>query len=143
MASIVKVGIFTYSKPPICRQSKVLNGISGFRSVSFFSGRTKKFPTLHSQPAPLRFRVSCVAKSDTLDKVCEIVKQQLALPEGTAVTGESTFSALGADSLDTVEIVMSLEEVFGINVEEENAQSITTVQDAADLIEKLVEAKSS
>lgn len=42
-----------------------------------------------------------------------------------------------------VEIVMGLEEAFGINVEEENAQSITTVQDAADLIEKLVEAKSS
>ena len=38
---------------------------------------------------------------------------------------------------------MGLEEVFGISVEEESAQSITTVQDAADLIEKLVDAKSS
>ncbi|CAA0807121.1 Acyl carrier protein 4- chloroplastic [Striga hermonthica] len=38
-----------------------------------------------------------------------------------------------------VEIVMGLEEEFGISVEEESAQSITTVQDAADLIEKLLE----
>jgi uncharacterized protein (DUF697 family) len=40
-----------------------------------------------------------------------------------------------------VEIVMGLEEAFGISVEEESAQSIATVQDAADLIEKLVEKK--
>lgn len=40
-----------------------------------------------------------------------------------------------------VEIVMGLEEAFGITVEEESAQSITTVQEAADLIEKLVEKK--
>lgn len=40
-----------------------------------------------------------------------------------------------------VEIVMGLEEEFGISVEEENAQSITTVQDAADLIEQLLEKK--
>lgn len=41
-----------------------------------------------------------------------------------------------------VEIVMGLEEEFGISVEEESAQSITTVQDAADLIDKLLETKS-
>lgn len=42
-----------------------------------------------------------------------------------------------------VEIVMGLEEEFGITVEEESAQSIATVQDAADLIEKLVEKSSA
>jgi hypothetical protein len=42
------------------------------------------------------------AKQETVDKVCSIVKRQLALPDGTAVTGESKFSELGADSLDTV-----------------------------------------
>ncbi|KAK1257132.1 hypothetical protein QJS04_geneDACA022969 [Acorus gramineus] len=82
-----------------------------------------------------------MAKPETVDKVCEIVKKQLALSDDSTVTGESKFAALGADSLDTVEIVMSLEEAFGISVEEESAQSIATVQDAADLIEKLVEAK--
>ncbi|RWW29643.1 hypothetical protein GW17_00005820 [Ensete ventricosum] len=73
-------------------------------------------------------------------KVCEIVKKQLALSEDTSITGRSKFSELGADSLDTVEIVMGLEEAFGITVEEDSAQSIVTVQDAADLIEDLVMA---
>lgn len=74
--------------------------------------------------------------------MCDIVKKQLALPDESAVTGESKFAALGADSLDTVEIVMGLEEEFGITVEEESAQSITTVQDAADMIDKLLETKA-
>jgi acyl carrier protein len=42
------------------------------------------------------------AKAETVKKVCDIVKKQLALPDESAVTGESKFSALGADSLDTV-----------------------------------------
>jgi len=42
------------------------------------------------------------AKPETVDKVCEIVKKQLALADTTSVTGESKFSDLGADSLDTV-----------------------------------------
>jgi acyl carrier protein len=92
---------------------------------------------------PARFRVSCAAKPETVTKVCEIVKKQLALPDDSAVSGESKFAALGADSLDTVEIVMGLEEEFGISVEEESAQSIATVQDAADLIEKLIEKKGA
>ncbi|OAY64246.1 Acyl carrier protein 1, chloroplastic [Ananas comosus] len=82
------------------------------------------------------------AKKETVDKVCEIVKKQLALADGTAVTGESKFTELGADSLDTVEIVMGLEEAFEISVDEGSAQEIATVQDAADLIEQLVEAKA-
>ncbi|KAI7732473.1 hypothetical protein M8C21_012529, partial [Ambrosia artemisiifolia] len=83
------------------------------------------------------------AKPETVDKVCGIVRKQLAIKDDTPVTGESKFAALGADSLDTVEIVMGLEEEFGITVEEESAQSIATVQDAADLIEKLVEKTSA
>ncbi|KAH7573635.1 hypothetical protein JRO89_XS03G0184100 [Xanthoceras sorbifolium] len=101
----------------------------------------KSFPSLSLRSAPSRFRISCAAKPETVDKVCKIVKKQLALADDATVTGESKFSALGADSLDTVEIVMGLEEEFGISVEEESAQSIATVQDAADLIEKLIEKK--
>lgn len=41
-----------------------------------------------------------------------------------------------------VEIVISLEEEFGINVEEDSSQNITTIQEAADLIEKFVESKA-
>ncbi|KAL6535360.1 acyl carrier protein [Orobanche minor] len=115
------------------------NQVSNLRKVSLsFSG--KGFPS-HRLPA-LRSRVACAAaKPETVSKVVEIVKKQLALPEDRDVSGESKFATLGADSLDTVEIVMGLEEEFGISVEEESAQSITTVQDAADLIEKLLEKK--
>ncbi|GAB2287375.1 hypothetical protein Dimus_021755 [Dionaea muscipula] len=87
-------------------------------------------------------RVSCAAKKETVDKICQIVKKQLALPDETAVTAESEFVKLGADSLDTVEVIMAFEEEFGITVEEESAQAITTVQGAADLIEKLIEQKA-
>ncbi|KAF3779557.1 Acyl carrier protein 2 [Nymphaea thermarum] len=82
------------------------------------------------------------AKPETVEKVCHIVKKQLALPDASAISAESKFSALGADSLDTVEIVMGLEEEFGITVGEDTAQSIVTVQDAADLIEELMSKKT-
>ncbi|KAG8658782.1 acyl carrier protein 1, chloroplastic isoform X1 [Manihot esculenta] len=117
------------------------NGISSLRLVSLpISGRS--YPSLRLQKSSSRFRVSCAqAKPETLNKVCEIVRNQLALAPDTVVNGESKFVALGADSLDTVEIVMGLEEEFGISVEEETAQSIVSVQDAADLIEELLEKK--
>ncbi|KAF8753082.1 hypothetical protein HU200_011736 [Digitaria exilis] len=108
-----------------------------------FSAASKGNGFLRLQPVPMRFAVCCAAKKDTVDKVCEIVKKQLAVPEGTEVCGASKFSDLGADSLDTVEIVMGLEEEFQISVEESSAQSIATVEDAAELIDKLVEEKSS
>ena len=77
-----------------------------------------------------------------MQKVCNIVRKQLALPAESELTPDTKFSALGADSLDTVEIVMGLEEEFGITVEEDGSQNISTVQEAADLIEKLVQDKS-
>ncbi|CAN1857566.1 Acyl carrier protein 1, chloroplastic, partial [Linum perenne] len=97
------------------------------------------FPVSGRSVPSLSLRRGLQAKPETVEKVVAIVKKQLALPDDTAVDGESKFSALGADSLDTVEIVMGLEEEFNITVEEESAQSITTVQEAADMIEKLVE----
>ncbi|XP_073276418.1 acyl carrier protein 1, chloroplastic-like isoform X2 [Primulina huaijiensis] len=111
------------------------NQVSNLRKASLSFGG-KGF--LNWKRPALRFRVSCAAKPETVSKVCEIVRKQLALPADRDVTGDSKFATLGADSLDTVEIVMGLEEEFGISVEEESAQSITTVQDAADLIEKLM-----
>ncbi|KAF9670029.1 hypothetical protein SADUNF_Sadunf13G0026000 [Salix dunnii] len=123
------------------RPGMAASRVSGLKPVSVsIQGRNILSFGLRSIPAR-RLRVSCAAKPETIDKVCEIVKKQLALSDEIPVNGESKFTTLGADSLDTVEIVMGLEEAFGISVEEESAQSITTVQDAADLIEKLVEKK--
>jgi len=121
-------------------KNRVTTTISSLTAVSL-PNQMRTFPSVRLLPVSQRFRVSCAAKKETVDKVCEIVRKQLALPADSAVTGESKFTQLGADSLDTVEIVMGLEEEFGISVEEESAQTITTVQDAADLIDKLVEKK--
>ncbi|XP_070665727.1 acyl carrier protein 1, chloroplastic-like isoform X2 [Malus domestica] len=119
-------------------QNLALSRTNGLKSVSL-AGYGRSSLSLGLQQRSLRLRVSCAAKPETVAKVSKIVRKQLALPDDSAVTGESKFSELGADSLDTVEIVMGFEEEFGISVEEDSAQTIATVQDAADLIEKLVE----
>ena len=70
------------------------------------------------------------------DKVKSIVAEQLGVkPE--EVTLEAKFvEDLGADSLDTVELVMALEEEFGIEIPDEDAEKITTVGDAIKYIEE-------
>ena len=68
------------------------------------------------------------------DKVKEIIIQNLNVP-GENVTPEAKFiEDLGADSLDTVELVMAFEEEFGIEVPDEEAEKITTVKEAIDYI---------
>jgi acyl carrier protein len=64
------------------------------------------------------------------EKVKKIIIDQLGVDEAE-VTGEAKFiDDLGADSLDTVELVMALEEEFGIEIPDEEAEKIATVQDA-------------
>lgn len=122
------------------KQSLKTNQLTGRSSSLKLSVGCPKFgfPSLRAS----RFRVSCSAKPETVQKVCEIVRKQLALSPESELTPESKFSALGADSLDTVEIVMGLEEEFDISVEEDGSQNITTVQEAADLIEELIQKKA-
>ncbi|XP_010470361.1 PREDICTED: acyl carrier protein 2, chloroplastic-like [Camelina sativa] len=92
---------------------------------------------------PTRLTVSCAAKPETVDRVCAIVKKQLSLNDDTMkVEAATKFVDLGADSLDTVEIVMGLEEEFGIEMDEEKAQTITTVEKAAELIDELLLEKA-
>jgi len=71
----------------------------------------------------------------TIEKrVKEIVAEQLGVDE-SQVTNEASFmDDLGADSLDTVELVMALEEEFDIEISDESAEKIQTVQDAVDYI---------
>jgi acyl carrier protein len=64
------------------------------------------------------------------EKVKQIVAEQLGVDEDQ-VTGDAAFmDDLGADSLDTVELVMALEEEFDIEISDEDAEKIATVQDA-------------
>ena len=70
--------------------------------------------------------------SDIVTRVKKIVAEQLGVPEAD-VKNESAFVAdLGADSLDTVELVMALEDEFGMEIPDEAAEKITTVQLAID-----------
>lgn len=72
--------------------------------------------------------------ADVDAKVKKIIAEQLGVPEGDVKPEASFVNDLGADSLDTVELVMALEEEFDIEISDENAEKIQTVQDAIDYI---------
>ena len=72
--------------------------------------------------------------SDIEARVKKIIAEQLGVPESD-VTNEKAFVAdLGADSLDTVELVMALEEEFETEIPDDDAEKITTVQQAIDYV---------
>jgi acyl carrier protein len=70
-----------------------------------------------------------------IDKVIEVVIDKLGVEEDKIVPDASFIDDLGADSLDTVELIMQLEEEFGIEIPDEDAENITTVKKAVDYIE--------
>ncbi len=72
--------------------------------------------------------------SNTLDRVKKVVVEQLSVKDSQVVETAS-FTDLGADSLDTVELVMAFEEEFGIEIPDEDAEKIQTVKDAIDYID--------
>lgn len=83
-----------------------------------------------------------MTKDDILEKVQKIVADQLE-KEKEEVKPESNFANdLGADSLDTVELVMALEEEFEIEIPDEEAEKIATVQAAVDYINDQLAAKA-
>ncbi len=68
------------------------------------------------------------------ERVTKIVAEQLGVAEGEITNTSSFVDDLGADSLDTVELVMALEEEFDTEIPDEEAEKITTVQQAIDYI---------
>jgi acyl carrier protein len=74
--------------------------------------------------------------SAVMDKVKQIIVDQLSVEEGEVTPGASFVDDLGADSLDRVELIMALEEAFDLEIPDEKAETIKTVQDAVDYIEK-------
>ena len=73
--------------------------------------------------------------SDIENRVKKIVVEHLGIDEGKVVETASFIDDLGADSLDTVELVMAFEEEFEIEIPDEEAEKIATVQDAISYIE--------
>jgi acyl carrier protein len=70
------------------------------------------------------------------EKVKQIISEQLGVEEAEVTPSASFVDDLGADSLDTVELVMALEEQFDLEIPDDAAEKIRTVQDAVDYIDK-------
>ncbi len=73
--------------------------------------------------------------SDIADRVKKIVVEHLGVEKGKVVEGASFVDDLGADSLDTVELVMAFEEEFNIEIADDVAEKITTIKEAIEHIE--------
>ena len=72
--------------------------------------------------------------SDVADRVKKIVLEHLVVEESKVVESASFIDDLGADSLDTVELVMAVEEEFGCEIPDDAAEKILTIKDAIDFI---------
>jgi acyl carrier protein len=70
------------------------------------------------------------------DRLKKIIVDQLGVDESEVVSNASFVEDLNADSLDLVELIMSLEEEFKLQISDEDAEKITTVQEAEDYIEE-------
>jgi acyl carrier protein len=75
-------------------------------------------------------------QKEIVEKVKQIISEQLGVEEAEVTPSASFTDDLGADSLDQVELVMALEENFDIEIPDDAAEKIRTVQDAIDYIDK-------
>ena len=74
--------------------------------------------------------------SEVQDKIKQIIVDELGVDEAEVTENARFIEDLGADSLDLVELVMRFEEEFDIEIPDEDAEGITTVQDAIDYVKK-------
>lgn len=76
--------------------------------------------------------------SDVAERVKKIIVEHLGVEESKVTENASFIDDLGADSLDTVELVMAFEEEFGIEIPDEAAEKILSVKDAVDYIKNAI-----
>jgi acyl carrier protein len=81
--------------------------------------------------------------SDIGDKVKAIICDQLMVDPGEVTDASSFVEDLGADSLDTVELIMEFEDEFGVEIPDEEAEKISTVGEAIAYLEKLLANKTA
>ena len=71
------------------------------------------------------------------DKMIDIIVEQLSVDKEKVVSAASFVDDLGADSLDLVELIMAMEEEFDVEIPDEEAEKIATVQDAINFVNKI------
>ena len=71
------------------------------------------------------------------EKMIDIIEEQLSVDKEKIVPGASFVDDLGADSLDLVELIMAMEEEFDVEIPDDDAEKIVTVQDAIDYVNKI------
>jgi len=81
-------------------------------------------------------------REEILEKVIQIVSEQMGVDKAEITADTSFVDDLNADSLDTVELVMELEDEFDMSIPDEEAEKIKTVGDALEYVERQLEAKS-
>lgn len=74
--------------------------------------------------------------SDAQDRLKKIIAEQLSVDEEEVIPEASFIEDLNADSLDLVELIMTLEEEFNVKISDEDAENIRTVQDAIDYLQE-------
>lgn len=79
-------------------------------------------------------------REDIVKKVKAIIVDKLGVEESEVTESANFTNDLGADSLDTVELLMEFEKVFGIKIPDEETSTIATVKDAIDKVEEKLEA---
>jgi acyl carrier protein len=138
MASLAAVAATATFASPAAMAS-----FSGLRPLRLSQGAA--CPRVHFvAPRHARSRsvsIRAAAQESTFNAVKEIIAEQLACAEDK-ITPDAKFVDLGADSLDTVEIMMALEEKFDIQLDQEAGEKIVTVGNAADLIEDVITSKA-
>ncbi|HJN76402.1 MAG TPA: acyl carrier protein [Myxococcota bacterium] len=79
-----------------------------------------------------------MANEQTISRVHALISESLGVSDGEIVPAASFIEDLGADSLDIVELVMAIEKEFDIEISDDDAERIATVQDAIDYINERV-----
>jgi len=82
-------------------------------------------------------------RDEIFEKVCAIVSEQMGVDKSEISTETSFVNDLNADSLDTVELVMELEDEFDLNIPDEDAEKLQTIGAAVEFIEKHISAQQT
>jgi acyl carrier protein len=96
---------------------------------------------VNQKRAPGRRQCEDEQMSDVAERVKKIVVEHLGIEADKVVDNANFIDDLGADSLDTVELVMAFEEEFGVEIPDDQAETIVTVGDAVKFLEKAAAAK--